>query len=101
MAVDARELPFCLVEVPEGWTRKFLQLVMILLLPVTISLLRLQYEYINNRVITICKILEILKGLSISLKFWLKIFGKLVSDILYSQVPIKRVGPNKRVGWIF
>ena len=22
-------------------------------------------------------------------------------DVKYSQVPIKRVGPNKRVGWIF
>ena len=36
----------------------------------------------NSRVTFICKILEILKGLSISLKFWLKIFGKLVSDLL-------------------
>ena len=34
------------------------------------------------RVSTICKILEILKSESISLKFWLKIFGKLVSDLL-------------------
>jgi hypothetical protein len=34
------------------------------------------------RVYTICKTLEILKGPSISLRFWLKIFGKLVSDLL-------------------
>ena len=34
------------------------------------------------RVSTIWEILEILKGESISLKFWLKIFGKLVSDLL-------------------
>ena len=37
---------------------------------------------VPNRVSTICKILEILKSESISLKFWLKIFGKLVSDLL-------------------
>ena len=24
-----------------------------------------------------------------------------LNDFVYSQVPIKRVGPNKRVGWIF
>ena len=35
-----------------------------------------------TRVSTILEILEILKGESISLKFWLKIFGKLVSDLL-------------------
>ena len=34
------------------------------------------------RVCTILEILEILKGESISIKFWLKIFGKLVSDPL-------------------
>ena len=34
------------------------------------------------RVSTIWEILEILKSESISLKFWLKIFGKLVSDLL-------------------
>ena len=39
-------------------------------------------KYISTRVTFICKILEILKGLSISLKFWLKICGKLVSDLL-------------------
>ena len=27
------------------------------------------------------------------------VFGNYCFD--YSQVPIKRVGPNKRVGWIF
>ena len=37
---------------------------------------------LHSRVSTICKILEILKSESISLKFWLKIFGKLVSDLL-------------------
>ena len=35
-----------------------------------------------TRVSTIWEILEILKSESISLKFWLKIFGKLVSDLL-------------------
>ena len=35
-----------------------------------------------SRVSTIWEILEILKSESISLKFWLKIFGKLVSDLL-------------------
>ena len=29
------------------------------------------------------------------------IFAFKVSKRPYSQVPIKRVGPNKRVGWIF
>jgi hypothetical protein len=37
---------------------------------------------ILSRVSTILEILEILKGQFISLKFWLKIFGKLVSDLL-------------------
>ena len=37
---------------------------------------------LDNRVSTIWEILEILKGESISLKFWLKIFGKMVSDLL-------------------
>ena len=36
----------------------------------------------HSRVSTIWEILEILKSESISLKFWLKIFGKLVSDLL-------------------
>ena len=36
--------------------------------------------------ITICKILEILEGPSISLKFWLKTFGKLVSDLLQVKI---------------
>ena len=35
-----------------------------------------------TRVSTIWEILEILKSESISLKFWLKIFGKMVSDLL-------------------
>ena len=37
---------------------------------------------LHIRVSTIWEILEILKSESISLKFWLKIFGKLVSDLL-------------------
>ena len=28
-------------------------------------------------------------------------YRSLFSTSMYSQVPIKRVGPNKRVGWIF
>ena len=35
-----------------------------------------------SRVSTILEILEFLKGESISLRFWLKIHGKLVSDLL-------------------
>ena len=27
--------------------------------------------------------------------------SELIGELIYSQVPIKRVGPNKRVGWIF
>ena len=41
-----------------------------------------EMEQFYIRVSTILEILEILKGQSISLKFWLKIFGKLVSDLL-------------------
>ena len=38
--------------------------------------------HLHIRVTLILEILEILKGPSISLKFWLKICGKLVSDLL-------------------
>ena len=40
---------------------------------------KIYLELLYSRVNTICKILEILKGLSISLKFWLKIYEKLHS----------------------
>jgi hypothetical protein len=43
-AIEAPGLPFGLVELPKGWTRTLLQLIMIILSPFTILLLRLQYE---------------------------------------------------------
>ena len=43
-ALEAPGLPFGLVELPKGWTRTLLQLIMIILSPFTILLLRLQYE---------------------------------------------------------
>ena len=42
--MEAPGLPFGLLELPKGWTRTFLQLIMIMLSPITILLLRLQYE---------------------------------------------------------
>jgi hypothetical protein len=42
--MEAPGLPFSLVELPKGWTRTFLQVIMIMLSPFTILLLRLQYE---------------------------------------------------------
>ena len=46
------------------------------------ALFFLDFLQTQSRVSTIWEILEILKRESISLKFWLKIFGKLVSDLL-------------------
>jgi hypothetical protein len=43
-AIEAPGLPFGLVALPKGWTRMFLQFFMILLSPLTILLIKLQYE---------------------------------------------------------
>ena len=43
-AIEAPGLPFGCVDLPKDWTRTFLQLMMILFSPLTILMLRLQYE---------------------------------------------------------